>query len=207
MRLGRHSFIVNAPFSKIGVVLRSKGEIKSRIESAYAASIEINVNSSTGNIECSFESDGSELELAEKLREVLNAITLGFEPKKALNLIRDDIQLKIYYIRDLMPLKHAKHTRLVRARIIGSKGTARERIEELSGTALLVDGHIVAIMGKAEDVAAAHHAVEMLAEGKAHRRAFGYLGRFSSEARKRRLLRKYRPVIEEDEDEEVEDDA
>lgn len=185
--MSRFCFATYITPNRLGVLLANKRDIQDQLRSVFAATVEIDVDSLTGNVTISFESE-SEHVIADKIGKLLDAIALGFAPSKALQLCHDDIQLYTYNLHECISRKHARHLRLVKGRIIGTDGSCRRKVEELSGTYLSLYGSEVAIIGKREGCEVALNAVKMLAQGKAHMQVYQYLQHYKSETRWKRII-------------------
>ena len=194
----RYRFVYNVPRARLVEVIEGKDKIERSIETSFSVQLSMDIDSSTGRVEFFFESEEAMRKLTVKIRQVLEAFSFGFMLNQALSLCQDGVHLRIYDLHDLAPRKYARHLRKVKARVIGRKGSCLRRIEELSETQLSLEGQRIAIIGKAEGIKAVYAAVKMLAEGKAHRRAYGYLERYRSEAKRKRQLQSYRPAVHED---------
>ena len=63
----------------------------------------------------------------------------------------------------------------IRARIIGTRGRARENIEEISNTDIEVYGKTVSIIGKVENVMVAKQGITNLLHGSKHGNVYAYI--------------------------------
>lgn len=195
----RYPLVCNVPKTRLVDVIEGKDYLKRTIETAFSIHLTMDIDSSTGRIEFLFEKEEVRQKLADKIREILEAIALGFELNQALSLCQDEVRLRTCDLHDLAPRKYARRIRRVRARIVGREGSCKRKLEALSDVSLALEGHRISIIGKTEGTKACYNAIRMLAEGKAHERAYGFLERFRSEARKRRQLQVYRPAIQGEE--------
>ncbi len=160
---------VKIPKERVAVLIGSAGRVKRRLEKL--ASVVIEVDSSTGNVE--IEGRGNSENFFEAVRAV-KAVGRGFSPENAFELIGQDNVLEIINIRDIIG-SGEKALQTKRGRIIGREGHAREQIERETGTKISVFGKTVSIIGPAEDVETARKAVEMLLEGAKHKTVAGFL--------------------------------
>lgn len=96
---------------------------------------------------------------------IIKAVGRGFSPKMALELLDEE---KMFYIIDL-PERGLERTR---ARIIGSYGKARKRIERETNTRLSVYGKTVSLIGKPDNVEIAKKALEKIITGSPHKNAY-----------------------------------
>ncbi|AEA11862.1 KH, type 1, domain protein [Thermoproteus uzoniensis 768-20] len=109
-----------------------------------------------------------------KLRDMAEAIALGFPPEEALKLENEGYRLE--YI-DLKEHVGRQHMSRVKARIIGEGGRAKTTIESLAGVKIVVGDRYVGILGKAEAVEVAREALLMLIGGKKHGTIYKYIQR------------------------------
>jgi rRNA processing protein Krr1/Pno1 len=75
----------------------------------------------------------------------------------------------------------------IRSRIIGTNGSARKRVEQLTDTKISVYGDHIAIIGKPDDVKIAADAVMDLIKGARHVSVFNKLQRIRTILKKDRL--------------------
>jgi ribosomal RNA assembly protein len=122
----------------------------------------------------------------EKLKNVLNAIGVGFSPQKALRLSEDDVFLEIIDLHELIG-KSPQELERIKGRIIGKRGRAWKNIEEMTGTLLSIQGRYVGIIGGMEGSEATKNAIMMLVEGKQHKSVYKYLEKLRREIKQRRL--------------------
>ncbi|MBI4896069.1 MAG: RNA-processing protein [Candidatus Aenigmarchaeota archaeon] len=101
---------------------------------------------------------------------VIKAIGRGFAPHKALKLMDEAFTLAIIELS-----KDEKVLKRVRARIIGTKGKCRKRLEMLTETDISVFGKTVAIIGTFEKVFVAEQAVQKLIKGFTHKSVYAFL--------------------------------
>ncbi len=107
--------------------------------------------------------------------QVLKAILEGFLPPKAYKLFNDDVFLDIV---DLDASFYRKDNQIERAkaRIIGEAGSAKKKLEELTGTFINVSSkNQIAIIGSFEDLKLAKEAILRLLEGAPHTSVYKYL--------------------------------
>jgi len=104
----------------------------------------------------------------------LQAIELGFEPKDAFKLLRDEYYLEVIDL-ELLLQRNEKAMERLRARIIGSEGKSKKKITELSGAAIAVSDERIGILGDFDDVRDAKEAVTRLLEGAQHASVYGWL--------------------------------
>lgn len=110
--------------------------------------------------------------------QVLEAIDKNFSIEISLLLLDED------YVLEEIPIKEftrKKNLSPVKARILGKKGRTIEIISELSDCYLTLTENTVAIIGPADRIRDAEHAVKSLISGAKQSKVYGYL----EKARKR----------------------
>ncbi|MBS3817733.1 MAG: RNA-processing protein [Candidatus Thermoplasmatota archaeon] len=162
---------IKIPENRIGVLIGENGSVKKEIEEKSGAELEIDSN--TGRVEIDVR-DVEDPILSMKVEDVVKAIGRGFNPKKAMNILEDNIDFVLLDIRDWVG-KNKNAVRRMRGRIIGRDGRTRELIEELSETYVSIKGNTVGIIGSPFEVNIARRAVEMLLEGREHATVYKYL--------------------------------
>jgi ribosomal RNA assembly protein len=107
--------------------------------------------------------------------QVLKAVDLGFAPKDAFKLLKDDNYLEQVDIEQSMR-GNSRGVERQKARIIGTEGKAKRTIEELSEAKLaLSDGPMLGIIGGFDEASAAKEAILQLLEGRPHQAVYAYL--------------------------------
>ncbi|OIO26744.1 hypothetical protein AUJ14_01230 [Candidatus Micrarchaeota archaeon CG1_02_55_22] len=104
----------------------------------------------------------------------LKAIELGFEPKDAFKLIKDDYYLEVIDMNLLLQRNERAIERLT-ARVIGIDGKVKKRIQEFSHASIAVGNDSIGIIGNFDDVQDAKEAVTRLLEGAQHGGVFTWL--------------------------------
>jgi len=162
-----------------------RGNAKALTDLEQKAGVEIFIQADSDG-ESTIEIDGdSEKEwLAE---QALKAIDLGFEPKHAFKIFNDDYYLEEVDLGLSMRGKDSAVAR-VKARIIGTGGKVKKKVEELSEAYLaLSDDQRVGIIGEFDEVKAAKEAVIRIIEGSQHASVFDYLKKEKDLRKSRRL--------------------
>ena len=124
--------------------------------------LEVNVMRKENIVDISGE-DGLKLMQA---KNIVKAIGRGFSPVRAYRLMEDD-ELEIIEIK--------RRIEAVKARVIGSEGKTRKRIEEYTGAIISVYGKTISIIGKWEQRENAKKAVEMIMNGSEHKSVYRFL--------------------------------
>ncbi len=165
-----YSEFVRVPKDRIAVLIGKNGSAKRGIEKKTKS--RISIESANGEVEIS----SKEALLGLKAASIIKAVARGFSPERAMQLINDDYILDVIDISEFVG-KSEKAIAQRKSRIIGAKGTAREAIEELTGTEISAYGKTVSIIGSAEDAEIAHEAIEMLIRGAEHKTVYDFLER------------------------------
>lgn len=107
--------------------------------------------------------------------QVIKAILEGFLPARAYKLFSEDTFLDIVDL-DASFYRKANQIERAKSRIIGEGGSAKKKIEELTGTFINVSSkNQVAIIGSFEDLKLAKEAILRLLEGAPHTSVYKYL--------------------------------
>jgi len=160
------------PQERIGVLIGPGGETKRRVQEQTGVAILIDSESGEVTID---ESGARDKFLALKVRDLVTAIGRGFSDERAWRLLNDDTYFQVLDIKDYAntPARIAQ----VRARVIGTGGKTRRIIEDLTGAAVSVFGHTVAIIADDLQLPIAQEAVEMLLRGSEHATVYRFLER------------------------------
>ena len=169
------------PKARIAVLIGKKGEVKKRIESATKT--RISIDSNEGDV---FVSGNDALGLF-TAREVIEAISRGFNPEFAELLLKGDHSLEIIGIKDYAGKSQDTALRL-KGRVIGKEGKSRRTLEYLSDTNISVYGKTIGIIGTPENVTEARKAIEALLRGAPHGNVYKSLERRRVEIRKKELV-------------------
>lgn len=186
--------VVKVPKERIGAVIGKKGRTRKKIE--RAADVKINVDSESGEVEIV----GNEKTLPEnfyKATLVVKAIGRGFDDRSAMELFADDRYLEVIDLTDLVGRSRSA-LRRQKARLIGRGGSARKKLEVLTGTKIRVYGKTVSIIGDEEGIETATRAIERLVgEGSPHNVVFRDLEINQRKRKQRKLLRDLGFVLED----------
>lgn len=163
---------VRIPDDRIGVLVGTKGETKRELERRTGARVEIDPEEDA--IRVSAPDDADPLGVLQA-RDVALAIGRGFSPARAFRLLAEGTYLSVLDIKQVSGKHEKAALRRIRARVIGVRGRARERIEELSGCAVSVYGSTVALIGREGELERAHKAVQLLLRGSEHNTVFRVL--------------------------------
>jgi ribosomal RNA assembly protein len=166
------------PDDRIGVLIGPGGRTKREI--ATRTGTRIDIDAPEGEVRL----DGPDTDPVSvlKARDIVLAIGRGFSPERALRLLKENTFLGILDIKFTTGHHEKAALRRIRSRVIGTRGRARSRIEELSGCSVSVYGSTVALIGEEEQLDRATRAVELLLKGSEHSTVFHLLARLRRDA-------------------------
>ena len=129
----------------------------------------------TLNVEIKFndnlvEIEGEGVELFQA-KNIVKAIGRGFSPEKAFRLFDEEEALEIIELSGFRD----KKIKIIKSRLIGTKGKARIVIEECSGCFISIYGKTVSIIGKYDQINIAREAIKMIIRGSKHSKVYGFL--------------------------------
>ncbi|MBI5884663.1 RNA-processing protein [archaeon] len=165
------SEFVRIPMERIGALIGPKGSIKKELEKKLK--VRLLIDSESGDVEV--KGTGHDAVNAFTAGVIVKAIGRGFSWEKASKLAIEGIIFELIDLRELFGKKKEKKIMQKKARIIGSKGKAREIIEQETGAFVSVYGHTVGLIGSDEAVGKARKVIDALLEGKRHSTAFKML--------------------------------
>lgn len=165
-----YSYEIKIPKDRIAVLIGTKGEVKKEIEEATGSKMK--VDSNEGEVSVS----GTDPVGLFSARDIIKAVARGFNPEKALLLLKQDYCLEIVNIGDYSGKSRNKMMRL-KGRVIGQEGKTRRAIETLTATDISVYGKTVCIIGNSFNVPLARRAVESLLAGSKHAAVYRALER------------------------------
>ena len=152
------------PKDRIAVLIGKSGKTRMMIEESYSG--KLSIDSQTGDVSILWD-EGTDPVKRMKVPDVITAIARGFAPERAIELVKDDVFLRMYDIREWVG-RQPNQTRRMRSRLIGTNGRIRTLIEEMSGCEIAIYGSTVAIIGDNEGLALATPAIEGILEGSEH---------------------------------------
>mgnify|MGYP003321878090 FL=1 len=158
--------LARIPKNRIAVLIGKRGSTRKMIEDACGASLHIESNS--GDVSVIWpEDEVTDPVIKMKLPDVIFAIGRGLAPKRAVQLMEDEVFLRMYDIREWVG-RQPNQTRRMRSRLIGTNGRIRSLIEELTGTEMAIYGSTVLVIGDQESLALATPAIEGILQGSEH---------------------------------------
>ncbi len=176
-----YAYDLKIPKERIAVLIGTKGEIKSRIEKETDSKIFI--ESKEGEVRIAGH-DSLGLFTA---REIIKAISRGFSPDIALQILKSDHVFELINISDYIGKSKKKALRL-KARVIGTEGKSRKHIENVTETNLSVYGKTIGIIGEVEHVMLARRGIEDLLSGAAHTSVYKWLEKKKKEIERNRMI-------------------
>ena len=157
--------LARIPKDRIGVLIGKGGETRKLIEKASGGSLQI--DSQSGEVNIIWDSETIDPIVRMKMPDLIMSIGRGLAPKRALQLLNDDIFLRMYDIREWVG-RQPNQIRRMRSRLIGTSGRIRSLIEELSGCEISIYGSTVLIIGDDESLLIAGPAIEGILRGSEH---------------------------------------
>ncbi|MFQ6020729.1 MAG: KH domain-containing protein [Candidatus Aenigmatarchaeota archaeon] len=152
--------VVLVPEERVRVLNK---EVIEKIENKIDVKISIKGNS--------IEIEGEGLDLYQA-KNIVKAIARGFSPEKSFRLFNEEEQLKIIKLEFT-----DKKIKIIKSRLIGTKGQTRKAIEDYSGCAISIYGRTVSIIGKYNQIEIAREAINMILRGSKHSKVYGFLQR------------------------------
>ncbi|MGC8569182.1 MAG: KH domain-containing protein [Nitrososphaeria archaeon] len=165
---------------RLGVIIGKNGEQKRFIESTFNVKLDIDSRNNEVKITAS---DVNSDPLTATL--YIEALGRGFSPERASDLLREGYTMVVINLRDYANTRNSLLR--IRSRLIGTNGSARKRIEQLTDTKISIYGDHVAIIGRPDDVRVASEAVIDLIKGSKHATIFNRLQRIRTILKKDRL--------------------
>ena len=156
--------LARVPKNRIAVLIGKGGQTRKMLEEASGAKLDI--DSKTGEVMAEWEEEPDPV-LRMKMPDVVLAIGRGLAPSRAVQLIQDDIFLRMYDIREWVG-RQPNQTRRMRSRLIGRNGRIRSLIEEISNCEMAIHGSTVLVIGDQDGVALAAPAIEGILRGSEH---------------------------------------
>jgi len=156
--------LARVPKNRIAVLIGKGGQTRKMLEEASGAKLDI--DSKTGEVMAEWEEEPDPI-IRMKMPDVVSAIGRGLAPTRAVQLIQDDIFLRMYDIREWVG-RQPNQTRRMRSRLIGRNGRIRSLIEEISNCEMAIHGSTVLVIGDQEGITLAAPAIEGILRGSEH---------------------------------------
>ena len=157
--------LARIPKDRIAVLIGKRGATRKMLEEASGAGIV--VDSESGDVMADWGEQEVDPILRMKMPDVIRAIGRGLAPKRAVQLLEDEIFLRIYDIREWVG-RQPNQTRRMRSRLIGRDGRIRSLIEEISRTEIAIYGSSVLVIGDEDGLSLATPAIENILNGSEH---------------------------------------
>lgn len=164
-----YSYDLRITKDRIAVFIGSKGETKNDLEKE--SECKINVDSKEGDVTIT----GKDAIKLFALREVIKAISRGFNPDLAKQLLKQDYALEVISLNDYSKEKTAQLR--LKGRVIGADGKSRNTMEALTDCSISVYGKTISMIGNVENIGNCKRAVEMLLAGSPHANVYKWLER------------------------------
>lgn len=175
---------------RIGVLIGKGGETKRAIEEE--AGCQLHIDSDSGEISVEWGDDSDPI-IRLKMPDLIRAIGRGMSPQRAIQLLDDDVHLRMYDIREWVG-RQPNQIKRMRGRLIGRNGRIRELIEELSGVEIVVYRSTILVIGDIESLAVGSAAIERLLGGAEHGTVLKFL---EKEKRRQKIERQTLPMHSE----------
>jgi ribosomal RNA assembly protein len=156
------------PKDRVAVAIGPAGNTKKAVEKATKTKIRI--DSKNGDVEI----EGEDAAIVLQAANIIRAIGRGFSPEHAMKLSDDEYYFELINLTEELG-KNWKQIQSKKGRIIGKEGTIRGKIETDTQTFISVYGKTIGIIGKADNVEKARHAILMLIKGAEHASVLNYL--------------------------------
>lgn len=153
---------------RIPILIGKNGSIRKQIE--LRTKTRVKIDSKEGDIQISSEDPLN----IYTTKLIINAISRGFNPEIAYQLLKEDFGLEIISLPEVIGKNKSKIMRQ-RARVIGEKGKCKHTIEFLTHTNISVQGKTVSIIGPFQDALVARKAIEKLIQGSKHGNVYRWI--------------------------------
>jgi ribosomal RNA assembly protein len=180
------SYEIRIPKERIAVLIGTEGETKKRLEDELK--IKILIDSKEGDVQLT----GEDAVLLYSAREIVRAISRGFNPDLALLLLKHDYAFELIDLADYV--KHQSHMQRLKGRVIGTEGKSRHIIEQATESHISVYGKTIAIIAPIETIMIAKQAVHSLLSGSTHSNVYRWLEKKSREIKRDRAFGATMPV-------------
>ena len=156
--------LARVPKHRIAVLIGKGGQTRKMLEEISGA--ELDIDSQTGEVMAEWKEEPDRV-VRMKMPDVVLAIGRGLAPSRAIQLIQDDVFLRMYDIREWVG-RQPNQTRRMRSRLIGRNGRIRSLIEQISNCEMAIHGSTVLVIGDREGIALAGPAIEGILRGSEH---------------------------------------
>jgi ribosomal RNA assembly protein len=160
---------LKVPKDRVGVLVGKDGRTKSMLEKKCKVRLDIGQEGGVSIV--SPDEDGYK---EWRALGVVKAIGRGFNPKYAIQVLKEGHVLSIINLYDVLNRKDSDLKR-VKGRVIGEKGKAWRTIEGLTNTRMAVYGRTIGIIGMEEDVDLCERGIQMIIDGARHQSVYSFL--------------------------------
>ena len=153
---------------RIPILIGKNGSIRKQIE--LRTKTRVKIDSKEGDIQIS---SGDPINIY-TTKLIINAISRGFNPEIAYQLLKEDFGLEIISLPEVIGKNKNKIIRQ-RSRVIGEKGKCKHTLEYLTHTNISVQGKTISIIGQFQDALVARKAIEKLIQGSKHGNVYRWI--------------------------------
>jgi len=153
---------------RIPILIGKNGSIRKQIE--LRTKTRVKIDSKEGDIQISSEDPLN----IYTTKLIINAISRGFNPEIAYQLLKEDFGLEIISLPEVIGKNKNKIIRQ-RSRVIGEKGKCKHTLEYLTHTNISVQGKTISIIGQFQDALVARKAIEKLIQGSKHGNVYRWI--------------------------------
>jgi ribosomal RNA assembly protein len=178
--------------NRIAVIIGKNGETKKEIEDALGVIIDL--DSTTGECEIKPNLTHPKYNVLNifTAQKILNSISRGFNPIKAMKLMDETYDLEIFNLQKILGRSEKKVKRM-KGRVIGRNGEMRRAIERYAESFISVYGKTIAIIAEYGNLQLARKAISMLLNGIPHHTVLKLLESKYNEKKKEEFRQMYRP--------------
>lgn len=115
------------------------------------------------------------------VEKIIQALDFGFEFDDAMMLLKDDRDLSYVNVKEHT---HRKNLAEIRARIIGTDGKAKQTIQTLTDSAIVIHNNVVGIIADTQHMPYTIQGIISLIQGAKHGNVFSYIERQNANLRK-----------------------
>ena len=167
---------------RVAVLIGHEGETKNLIEKKTGTFLTIDSEALECfikvNEEAKIEDDSEELPpvgIRKFLTKfIVEAINMGFNPKKALEVLNEENTLEIIDLEKVLG-DSPNRLKRIKGRLIGREGKFRNSIETLAGVQISIYKKYIAIIANQENMKVAKKAINMILQGAPHKPVLHYL--------------------------------
>ena len=153
---------------RIPILIGKNGSIRKQIE--LRTKTRVKIDSKEGDIQISSEDPLN----IYTTKLIINAISRGFNPEIAYQLLKEDFGLEIISLPEVIGKNKNKIIRQ-RSRVIGEKGKCKHTLEYLTHTNISVQGKTISIIGQFQDALVARKGIEKLIQGSKHGNVYRWI--------------------------------